>query len=335
MTMTSRMFRPFVLLSFSLALSLIALLAPGYAQDDAAPQALIPDNISRLSNVDAVQLLRSNRLVFSPDGDVIAALGRYGVTLIAAEDLSVLGLLQTGDYTHSIAFSGGGERLITASEAYQVCLWHVESQLQIRCLDGESQILHAVAWSPNSPFITVADRDEQVLLYDNLSFAPVSLLGSTTSWIYQLAYAPDNNSLAAATGEGALYLWRFDRAEVQQILAHDNDMIALDWSPDSRQIASIGLDRRLSLIDVENATVQHLATIETSLGDVAWSADGRMVATVAADGVLRIYEASSGALLEAITVGDQILSGLAWSPDGRSLLTLDVVGSLRRWQVPG
>jgi WD40 repeat protein len=52
---------------------------------------------------------------------------------------------------------------------------------------------------------------------------------------------------------------------------------------------------------------------------VAASLDGRLLATGSQEGVVRLWDASSGALLRSFSATDKRVFGLAFSPDGRRL----------------
>src|SRR5258708_5838126 len=107
------------------------------------------------------------------------------------------------------------------------------------------------------------------------------VLSGHLGWIGNLAWSPDGNILASASGDYIAHdktarLWQSDGTPVAILSAHTAEVYALAWSP-----------------------------------------DGRVLATGAGDGTVRLWQ-SNGTLVKTLN-SEGTVFGLSWSPDGKSL----------------
>jgi WD40 repeat protein len=69
-----------------------------------------------------------------------------------------------------------------------------------------------------------------------------------TGAVYALAFAPDGETLAVGSMDGAVKFWNIRaRREVATLKAHDSVVCSLAFSPDGRTLATISVDQTMRL----------------------------------------------------------------------------------------
>lgn len=163
----------------------------------------------------------------------------------------------------------------------------------------------------------------QLISPDSLPAGSFLTIGSGR--IEAIAYAPDGDTLAAATSIGIIL---YDTVEFRprRTIPTDGGVDNVLWSPDGRTLAA---SVNLSLVLYDAATGQELWRMTESqpavVGqDMAWSPDGRYIASRALlmyQAHVWIWDAQTGERVAELRnrCCFPYAEGLAWSPDGRNL----------------
>ncbi|MCY4147298.1 MAG: hypothetical protein OXE95_10790 [Chloroflexi bacterium] len=186
---------------------------------------------------------------------------------------------------------------------------------------------------------------------DSLTLAVPGAPGSDGLWLYDLRDAvlrPERlavdgqlASLAVRPGaaqavfgevDGTLSLWGFNAAssapsELLYLNAHGGAVSALAFSPDGSRLVSAGpfaytnlaVQRDFAAIVWDLPSVAQQAVLSGHTGMIralAFSPDGARVVSGADDGMLRFWDATSGAAQASVAV-DAPIAALDYSPDGR------------------
>ncbi|MFJ6793419.1 hypothetical protein [Streptomyces sp. NPDC091268] len=162
-----------------------------------------------------------------------------------------------------------------------------------------------------------------------------TLMTSTTAHtkeVVALAYRPDGQQLATASGDHNARLWRMHGTDRPVALAtlsgHGDDLRSVVYRPDGRTLATAGADGGVLLWDVADpARATRLAELDTRIGDVralAYSPDGRILAACGSGGAVRLWDVADPARpVELADIGGHrdAVRAVAFSPDGRTLAT--------------
>ncbi len=128
--------------------------------------------------------------------------------------------------------------------------------------------------------------------------------------------SPDGATLATASVDGWVRFWdlRVRRSE-PQVIQRTNVVWDLAFSPDARWLVVAG-DTSAAILDAQNGATRHELPMGGLVSRVAVSPDGRRVATSTERGMLRIWDAETGAPVTAAIRTAGPIHDMWYSPDG-------------------
>ncbi|KAM5505356.1 hypothetical protein McanMca71_003202, partial [Microsporum canis] len=177
---------------------------------------------------------------------------------------------------------------VSASDDGTVRLWDPASGQHLQTLEGHSDPVRAVAFSPDGRMLASVSDDGTVRLWDPASGWHLQTLKGHGDPVRAVAFSPDGRILASASDDGTVRLWDSALGRHLQTLEGYGDPIrAVAFLPDGRMLISASDDGIVRLWDP--ASGQHLQTLEGH-GDpvraVAFSPDGRYIKTKTNKGIL-------------------------------------------------
>jgi len=173
-----------------------------------------------------------------------------------------------------------------------------------------------------------------------------------------LAFSPQGNMLVIAQRDGSVSIWptyalRDEHPERHfagmfplRIPVHEQWIYQVAFSPDGDTLATASLDGTVKLLDVSrvldvqgndallNPGPQLILTLQGEGGEVsgvAYSPDGATIATGSEDGALRLWNASTGALLRKIEAHTSRIWGVVYSSYGENLATASADKTVKIW----
>ena len=247
------------------------------------------DGVLRLWDMETGKYLRSivsdtvelDALQFSPDGSLLAGVGRHNILHLWDVDTGNL-LYRLPDQDFIAGFSPDGQRLLTIATD-RTLQWHdaQHGQLLKAAQTDYQQDVYDVAFSPDGQLLASKDGNNEVWLRSTQT-GKVLKEFETQAWGSR--FEPNSH---------LLLMW--------------GDVNSRDTFIDAYDIVT---DKKMRKLEIPDERV----------GVLAISPDGKYLALTAdAPNAIQLRDASSGAVWQVFTATVSYMAGAAFSPDGRFL----------------
>lgn len=294
-------------------------------------------------------------VAFSADSKTLATLASDGAVRLwsapfeAQEPRTLAGQVQPGP-TSAIAISPRGDMLAFGS-LQGVGLWDLSSgspqfavlrdSVEADSLGDSSNVVYAVAFSPDGAQLASGGASRQVVLWDVATRRGITRMAGHEDTIRHLAFSPLNNLLASASDDGRAVLWELGAQQNDiPLIGSDSPITSLAFSPDGMSLAAGGTNGLLMQWDLAILRWRVLPRPHSAapISGVAFAPNGLSVATSSEDGTVVVWDIARNQ-----PRGDPLQNhafstihrtyAVAFSPDGRWLAAANDDGSVAVWDV--
>ncbi|MEM9770218.1 MAG: hypothetical protein AAF889_01215 [Cyanobacteria bacterium P01_D01_bin.73] len=189
----------------------------------------------------------------------------------------------------SVAFDPSGERVAIAYEDGAIGLWTIDGNY-IQALEGPA---------PEQQVSNQENQDQPALK------------------INRVLFSPDGQHIAAASNNGAIYLWNGDGLFLRHITGHTNYVSDIAFSADSQRLASAGGDKIAYIWDLNGRALRQLPHID-AVTRIHYHPSGELLATGSWDGLITLWSSDGSQIKQIKDHGDGIGS-VKFSADGEWL----------------
>ena len=222
----------------------------------------------------------------------------------------------------SVAFSPDGTRLVSGFQDGTVRLWEVATQTELATLEGHTDRVTSVSFSPDGGLLASAGgwSDPTVRLWDAATQAQVAMLRGHRSEVYSVSFSsPDGATLASGAWDRTVRLWDVATRELINTLEeHTGSVYSVTFSRDGATLASGATDGRVLLRDLESRNAAGLAGHESS-SSMVFSRDGATLALGSQDGTIKLWDAVTQTQIAVLEGHTDRVAAVSFSPDGALL----------------
>ena len=149
-------------------------------------------------------------LAYSPDGRLLAGTGEDSTQIDIWDAQTLRPVARLTGHTglvYSVAFSGDGLLLASASSDRTVRVWEVAAAKCVAVLTGHTDEVLTAAFHPDGKRLASAGRDRAIWLWDLSTGEEVARLEGHTNYVFSLAFSPDGATLVSGSGDGTVRIW--------------------------------------------------------------------------------------------------------------------------------
>lgn len=310
--------------------------------------------VSKMERVGRIN--RVTRLVFSPDGHLLASSGgRYDGVYVWHHESGE----QVAEFTVDeslkprfrpgfipLSFSPDGTLLAVATPEHTISIWDLEAKERIAYLKGHVDLVAELIFSPCGQFLTSADRNGILHEWDvhkiteRASAVGFSELPTYATGTTKLAYFTDGTFIAAGNHESTVTLWDPKRGNKLRTLRSERCPFPVCFSPQTLQLVLSGerdLSDEILLWDIGETSPQRRLSIREytpSCGAVTFSPDGKILAAGHWNGSIRLWDIQRLKRLKTFGTGNtSAVKSLDFSPCGKQLASGASDTTIKIWDI--
>ena len=236
---------------------------------------------------------------------------------------------------NAVAFSPTAETIATTS-GNTISLWHSATHKLQATLEGHTDIIQSLAFSPDGAMLASAGLDRSAILWEITGARQVRMLRGPSKSVSRVAvaFAHDGKTVAAAFnagGSSSVSLWDVVTGKSVPLPRKGDKMVfSVVFSGDDKTLAVAG---RESTILWDSASLEPVARLEQPghFNDAVFLADDRTLVTGGSDGMLRFWDIATKEELAGINAHVAPILSLALSPDRAVLATASADSTIRLW----
>ena len=210
-----------------------------------------------------------------------------------------------------------------------------DSPQQLRTLQGHTDSVYSVSFSPDGTTLASGSVDDTIRLWDVATGRQLRTLQGHTGWVSSVSFSPDGTTLASGSGDDTIRLWDVATGrQLRTLQGHTGWVYSVSFSPDGTTLASGSQDDTIRLWDV--ATGRQLRTLQGHTSwvySVSFSPDGTTLASGSQDDTIRLWDVATGRQLRTLQGHTSWVFSVSFSPDGQTLASGDLDNAIRLWDV--
>lgn len=261
-------------------------------------------------------------LVIAPDNQTLLAAERDGTVrvwdLTTGKERSVRSDHRAG--AARVALCADGKHFATLGKTGGASVWEIATGKEIARLAGQRKDLSCLLFAPDGKSLATAGRKPAISLWDARTAQELRRFEAPVGLFHILAFSPNGRYLAAKGGDRELRLWGV--ASGKELRAIDLPLAGvgtLAFSPDGKVLVA-GQGQSLHLWDLaRNRALHEFPGHAGGIDDVRFSADGKRLTSGSRDRTGRLWDASTGKLLQTWTAPDTVAGPVRIAPDGSLL----------------
>ncbi|MDJ0737617.1 MAG: caspase family protein [Nostocaceae cyanobacterium] len=191
----------------------------------------------------------------------------------------------------------------------------ISQTLEVNRLQGHSQQVNAIAFSPDGKMIASASDDNTVKVW-GVDGKLVNTFKGHKDRVTSIAFSGNGKFIASGSADKTVKIYNFDGKLIKTFSGHGDIVKSISFSPNSQVIASTSSDKTIKIWDINQGLVQSWNADNRWANSVSFSPDGQLIVSGGEDNLVKIWNVKNGELIQSIAGHKERITSVKFSPDG-------------------
>ena len=205
-------------------------------------------------------------------------------------------------------------------------------------LEGHSDIIWSVSFSPDGQKLVSASGDNTIKLWSNGVKAPKSWKGHKDR-VTSISFSPnpDDKIIASGSGDHTIKIWNYEGELLwssKKPHGHELSVRDVSFSHDGEMIASASDDNTVKIWSKDGTLIKTLKGHNGAATSVSFSPDRQILASAGWDKTVRLWNLKNYQNFKTLNHSD-LLNSVDFSLDGQIIASAGDAGMIRFWSKDG
>jgi eukaryotic-like serine/threonine-protein kinase len=199
---------------------------------------------------------------------------------------------------------------------------------------GHTDIVVAVAWSPDGKLIASSGNDRSVQVWNASDDSAAYIYHGHSNDVTAVAWSPNSQRIASASFDQTVQVWNASNGSAPYTYQGHVPftVYAVAWSPDGTRIASASYDGTVQVWNASNGGSPYIYKGHADqVVAVTWSPDSKRIASASFDRTVQVWDANDGSSPYVYHGHTSAVSAVAWSPDGTRIASAGKDKTVQVW----
>jgi WD40 repeat protein len=273
------------------------------------------------------------RAVFDPGGGRIVTISEDHARVWEVASGELVSVIPHADRVTGAGFSADGKRVVTASWDRTARIWDAGTGAPWSAPFEHAREVWSATFGPGDQHVLTTSADGTARIWDathaRSSYLPLAHAGR---WVTSVAFDAAGERVVTAGADRTARVWDAGTGGViLPALSHAARVTSAAFSPDGAYLVSVSANTTTVW---RTATGDRLFQLDHAASSVVasagWSPDGARIVTAGNDQQVKLWDAASGRLLDALA-HPRAVTFAVFSPDGTRIVSTCADGRARLW----
>ena len=208
-------------------------------------------------------------------------------------------------------------------------------------LEGHTDTLKSVSFSPDGKLIATASSDETVKIWSKEGKQLYTLAGKDghQDEIRSVTFSPDGKLIATASKDKTVKVWQRNGKFIQTLTGHTDLVWSVRFSPDRKSLAASSENGKVIIWSLEGKKPQILEAHDQAVLSISFSPDSKVLATGSFDNTVKLWRRDRNGLYKkkplTIQAHEDPVFSVSFSPDGKLIATGSKDMTIKLWKIDG
>lgn len=206
-------------------------------------------------------------------------------------------------------------------------------------LEGHSNLVTSVSWSPNGKTIATACANRNIMLW-NVDGALLHILQGHGDAVWSVCFSPNKDKIASASADRTIKIWSIDGTLLKTLKGHTDQVFSVGFSPSGNVLVSASADKTIKIWSIQGTLLKTLHGHSDQVLSVSYSPDGAMIASASADTTIKLWSAEvtydkQSFLIKTLQGHTSTVNSVSFSPDRKTIVSASADNTIKIWSKSG